>query len=87
MGSEMSLRVRADMLILSQSFEWVYDEQPPLYAWIARAALQWSGNSVFVLDLIKYGLLSIAVWGIYAIGKDLVAHRGAGRLVLARIHI
>jgi len=74
---------QAEMLVLSQSFEWVYDEQPPLYAWIARLFLLGTNNSVFVLDVIKYGFLSVAVFAIYFTGRAITERFGVGLLSIA----
>tara|TARA_R100001086_G_scaffold231496_2_gene152250 strand:+ start:267 stop:494 length:228 start_codon:yes stop_codon:yes gene_type:complete len=46
-----------EMLTFSAEWRWIYDEQMPLYAWLAKALLDATGQSVLALDLLKYGFV------------------------------
>ncbi|WP_300532622.1 glycosyltransferase family 39 protein [Maricaulis sp.] len=59
------LNDQGEMLVLSQSFQLVYDEQPPLYAWIAKGLLELTGRHVAALEAFK---LIFAITGLYLCG-------------------
>lgn len=43
-----------ELLEFSRSWQWVYDEQMPVYAWVAKILLDATGQSVIALDALKY---------------------------------
>lgn len=70
-----------EMLEFSRSWQWTYDEQNPVYAWIAHLALDASGGSIFALEAIKYTLVAVMLAALAATGERL--ERGAGLVTLA----
>lgn len=43
-----------ELLAFSARWQWAYDEQMPVYAWISTALLRLTGDSVLALDALKY---------------------------------
>ena len=72
-----------ELLEFSAEWRWVYDEQMPLYAWIATGLLHLTGGSVFALDALKYAALAGIITGIHRAAENLVAGSGLTAVALA----
>jgi hypothetical protein len=67
-----------ELLEFSARWQWVYDEQMPVYAWISTALLRLTGDSVLALDALKYlwvGGMLMALAGIRAVAAGIRHHR------------
>ena len=56
-----------ELLEFSARWQWAYDEQMPVYAWVSTALLRLTGDSVLALDALKYlwvGGMLLALAGI-----------------------
>lgn len=58
----------SEQIMLSQYFDWGYNEQPPLYTWIQMAVFKLTGISIFGLSILKNTLLFLTYFFIYKLG-------------------
>jgi len=66
----------AEQFILSQSFAWGYNEQPPLYTWLQMFAMQIFGKNVLALSLLKNLIFCVTFIFYYKLGKLLTGSQG-----------
>lgn len=72
-----------EMLVFSAEWRWIYDEQMPVYAWIAKALLDTTGQSVIALDLLKYAFVGGMIMALAASANRVKAGTGTLAIGLA----
>ncbi|TVQ58757.1 MAG: hypothetical protein EA355_01015 [Rhodobacteraceae bacterium] len=70
----------AEMMVLTQSLDWGYGPQPPLYAWLQSAVFALTGPGKPGLALLKAALLALTVAGVWRLG---LAVSGSARVAAA----
>ncbi|MEJ2309304.1 MAG: glycosyltransferase family 39 protein [Gammaproteobacteria bacterium] len=55
----------AEQILLTQSLEWGYNSQPPLYTWMQYIYFKLFGNNIFALSLLKNTLLFLTYIFVY----------------------
>lgn len=58
----------SEQIMLTQYFDWGYNEQPPLYTWIQMGVFKLTGISIFGLSVLKNTLLFLTYFFIYKLG-------------------
>jgi len=71
---------QSEQLILSQHLAWGYTNQPPLYTWVMWGVFQCTGPSLAALYLVKVLLLTMMVWAVCGVARQL-AFSGVQRQV------
>jgi len=59
----------AEQILLTQSFSWGYNSQPPLYTWIQYIYFELFGINIFALSLFKNMLLYLTYFFVYKSAK------------------
>ena len=59
----------AEQILLTQSFAWGYNSQPPLYTWIQYVYFELFGTNIFALSLLKNTLLFLTYIFVYKSAK------------------
>lgn len=59
----------AEQILLTQSFSWGYNSQPPLYTWIQYIYFELFGTNIFALALFKNTLLFLTYLFVYKSAK------------------
>ena len=58
----------SEQIMLTQYFDWGYNEQPPLYTWLQMGVFKLTGISIFGLSVLKNILLFLTYLFIYKLG-------------------
>lgn len=62
---------QAELVVFSQTTQYLYDEQMPILTWIMSALLKATNYFVLWPDFYKYLCLSVAVWATFDIGYNI----------------
>ncbi|ADM10469.1 hypothetical protein PB2503_12134 [Parvularcula bermudensis HTCC2503] len=62
---------QAKVVVYAETWQWTYDDEMPVFQWLATALLSVTGWSVLSLDLLKYGSLAGLLSGLYVLGRRL----------------
>ena len=68
---------QAEQLIWTQSLEWGYGPQPPLYTWVQRGVNTLFGPSVLSLAVFKHALLVLTFVFMYLAARQILPRRSA----------
>ena len=68
---------QAEQLIWTQSLEWGYGPQPPLYTWVQRGVNALFGPSVLSLAVFKHALLVLTFVFMYLAARQILPRRSA----------
>src|SRR4051794_35034986 len=65
----------AEQLLLTQTWQWGYGSQPPLYTWLQTICFALFERDVFALSILKNCLLFSIYWFVYLSGKEVFSNR------------
>ena len=70
----------SSLALFSQSLDWGYSEQPPLYSWLVWGAVRLLGLSIFSLTLVRMLVLAAVPLALYATARAVLRDRSRGLL-------
>jgi len=64
-----------EMLTWGRHWQWGYHKHPPLPAWMAEAAYQLVGGSLFGVYLLTYLCVAVAIWAVWRLARTMLEPR------------
>lgn len=73
---------QAEMMVYSQDWRLVYDEQMPVYQWLINAALRGTGYFILTQDIVKYIFLLLTAVSLLVLGRRMTGGTIGGVLTV-----
>jgi hypothetical protein len=78
---------QAQLVVYAQTWSWIYDEQMPVYQWIATAALRATGFGILTLDLLKFAGVAATCIAVFLLTKKMTRSSRAAFIGMAAIFL